>query len=402
MNQLKISQRVNQVIHSPIRKFLPLVLKAEAKGIEVLKLNVGDPDIKPSPKFWQALKKFPPQNLGYAPSPGIASHTLAWQKYYTHFGLKLKPENIIPTVGCAEAILFSLLVTTDPGDEIIVFEPLYSSYKGLAAMCNIKLVPITLQVDNSFALPNEQTIAKKITSRTKAIVVVNPNNPTGTILTSREIARLINLAIKHHLFIITDETYREIIFTGRPGSLLQIAKAQQQTILVDSASKRFSCPGARIGCLVSYNPAVMAAALKLAMVRLSAPTLEQYGLIPLLNNPRAFTRTITREYQKRRDVVIKGLRQIRGVTCYQPQGAFYLIAKLPVKNTEDFITFLLTSFQDKKQTILVTPAEDFYITEGLGRNEIRIAYVLNTKKLTRAMVLLKKGLAEYQTRHQSS
>lgn len=399
MKKPTISQRTQKVIYSPIRKFLPLVLKAEKQGIEVLKINVGDPDIVPSPKFWQALKKVPVGNLGYAPSPGIASHILAWQKYYTHFGLKLKPENIIPTVGCAEAMLFSLLVTTDPGDEIIVFEPLYSSYKGFAAMCNIKLVPITLRVENGFALPKEQTIAKKITRRTKALVVVNPNNPTGTILTSQEIKRLINLSLKHNLFIITDETYREIVFQGKPKSFLQIPRARNQTILVDSASKRFSLPGARIGSFVSYNKTVMTAALKLAMIRLSAPTLEQHALIPLLKNPRLFTRAIRQEYRRRRDVVVAGLRQIPGVTCYQPQGAFYLIARLPVKNSDDFIKFLLTKFHHHKQTILVTPAEDFYITPGLGRQEIRIAYVLNTKKLARAVALLKKGLNEYLVNH---
>jgi len=396
MKHIRISQRVNAVIASPIRKFLPLVLKAEARGIEVLKLNVGDPDIPPAPIFWQTIRRYRQGTLGYAPSPGISQHTQAWVKYYANFGLKLKPEQVIPTVGGAEAILFALLVTTDPGDEVLVFEPLYSSYKGFAAMCNIKLVPVTLKLENGFALPPKQALAKKVTSRTRAIVVVNPNNPTGTILSDKEMNNIADLSLQHGLFIITDETYREIVFKGKQKSLLQIKRARPNTILVDSASKRFSMPGARIGSFVSYNPQVMEAALKLAMIRLSAPTLEQHALIPLLTRPRLFTRAITQEYRRRRDVIVKALRKIPGVTCYEPQGAFYLIAKLPVTNADDFVKFLLTEFGDRKQTILVTPAEDFYITPGLGRNEIRIAYVLNVKRLTRALELLKRSLAAYQ------
>ncbi|MFA4819314.1 MAG: pyridoxal phosphate-dependent aminotransferase [Patescibacteria group bacterium] len=395
MAKLHLSKRTQAVISSPIRKFLPLVLKAEARGIEVLKLNVGDPDIPPAPAFWRALKRYRSATLNYAPSPGIKEHTRAWLKYYSTFGLKLKPEQIIPTVGGAEAILFALLVTTDPGDEVVVFEPLYSSYKGFAAMCNIKLVPVTLKLENGFVLPSKQDVAKKITSRTRAIVVVNPNNPTGTTLSAEELNDIVNLSLRHGLFIIADETYREIVFRGRPTSFLQIKRARQNTILVDSASKRFSLPGARIGSFVSYNPAVMEAALKLAMIRLSAPTLEQHALIPLLANPKLYTSKITHEYRRRRNVVVAALRRLPGVTCYEPQGAFYLIAKLPVINAEQFVKFMLTKFNRQKQTVLVTPAEDFYITRGLGQNEIRIAYVLNTKKLTRALILLRQGLREF-------
>lgn len=395
MTKLQVSQRTKRVIYSPIRKFLPLVLKAEGRGIEVLKINVGDPDIAPPPELWRAVRAYHPRNLNYAPSPGFREHTAAWIKYYSSFGLKLQPQNIIPTVGGAEAILFALMTVADPGDEIIVFEPLYSSYKGFAAMCNVKLVPITLKVDNGFALPPERTIAQKITKRTKAIVVVNPSNPTGTILTNKEINIIVNLSLKYGLFIIADETYREIVFQGRQKSFLQMKRIRQNTILVDSASKRFSAPGARIGSFVSYNKSILEAGLKLAMIRLSAPTIEQHALIPLLKNSRAYTKKITSEYRRRRKVVVKALRQTPGVTCYQPQGAFYLVAKLPIANADDFIKFLLTEFSDRKQTILVTPAEDFYITPGLGSHEIRIAYVLNVKRLARAMTLLKLSLRSY-------
>lgn len=392
---LKVSQRTQQLLASPIRKFLPLVREAEKKGIKVFKINVGDPDIAPPVQFLQTIKKYSQKNIGYAPSPGILPHVLAWQKYYAGFGVKLKPENIIPTVGGAEAILLAMLTVANPKDEILVFEPLYTSYKGFATMANIKLVPVTLKIENNFALPEETEIVKKITKKTKAIVVIHPNNPTGTALTRAEILRVIKIAKKYNLFIISDETYREIIFTGKPSSFLQFPRARKNLILVDSASKRFSLPGARIGCVVSYNQEAMASILKLAMIRLSVPTLEQYGLVPLLENSKPYTNKIKREYQKRRDVVFSALSKIPGVICRKPQGAFYLIAKLPLPNAEDFIKWLLTKFNYQKKTVLLTPAAEFYITAGVASNEIRIAYVLNTKELKEAMVVLQKGLEKY-------
>lgn len=380
---------------SPIRKFLPLVEKAEARGIEVIKLNVGDPDIAPSPEFLRAIKNYSLPTIKYAPSPGIKEHVLAWVKFYSGQGIKLGPENIIPTLGCAEAILLSLIATTDPGDEVIVFEPVYASYKGFALMAGVKLVPITLSVNNNFVLPNEKIIAKKITAKTKAIVIINPNNPTGTVLSKAEIERVIKLAVKYDLFIIADETYREIIFSGRPISVLQFKKAWERTIMLDSASKRFSAPGARIGCLVSYNKEIMQTVLKLAMVRLSAPTLEQYGLIPILNNAKPYLRKIIKEYKARRDVVIVALRQMSGVKFYIPQGALYITIALPIADAEDFVIFLLTKFSYRGQTVIVAPAAGFYITPGLGRNEVRLAYVMNAAKLKEAMIVLRRGLEEY-------
>lgn len=391
----KISKRANSVLASPIRKFLPLVLKAEAKGIKVFKVNVGDPDIEPPKTLLQTIKKYKQKNLPYAPSPGIKEHTEAWIKYYSTFAIKLKPENIVPTVGGAEAILLAIMAVADPGQEIIVFEPLYTSYKGFAAMANVKLVPVTLKIENNFVLPPEKEIIKKINKKTRALVIISPNNPTGTVWTKEELNTIIRIANRFNLFIISDETYREIIFKGRPISLLQFSRAKNKVILVDSVSKRFSCPGARIGCVASYNKEVMWSILKFAMVRLSAPTLEQYGLISSLKNPKPYTRKITAEYKKRRDVVFSTLQGISGVICQKPQGAFYLIAKLPIKNAENLVEFLLTKFQYQGKTIMVTPAEDFYVTKGLGRNEIRIAYVLNTNKLKEAMIVFKKGLEAY-------
>jgi len=341
------------------------------------------------------IKKYSRPVLSYAPSPGIREHVEAWVDYYKNFGVALQPANLIPTVGGAEAILLSLLAVSDPGDEVVVFEPFYASYKGFAVMTSVKLVPVTLRVEDNFALPKTAVIEKKISKKTKAIVVINPNNPSGTVWGRSELQKIIALAKKHNLFVICDETYREIVFEQKPLSLLCLPVARQCAILVDSASKRFSAPGARIGCVVSFNKEVMTALLKFAMARLSAPTLEQYGLVPLLKNSTSYTTEITAEYKKRRDVVFNSLQKMPGVTCRRPQGAFYLIAKLPVTNAEDFVKFMLTEFHYQNKTVIVTPAEDFYMTPGLGRNEIRIAYVLNVKELKEAMDILKRGLAQY-------
>jgi len=393
---LTTSQRANAIIASPIRKFLPLMQAAEERGVKVFKLNVGDPDIAPPRLFFDTIKKYNRPNLSYAPSPGIREHVQAWVQYYKKFKIALQPENIIPTVGGAEAILLSFLAVADSGDEVIVFEPFYASYKGFAAMADVKLVPVTLKVENNFALPSAEVIEKKLTKKTKAIVVINPNNPSGTVWGRAELQRILAVAQKHNLFVICDETYREIVFEQKAFSILQLPAAKEHTIVVDSASKRFSMPGARIGCVASFNTEIMAALLKFAMTRLSAPTLEQYGLVPLLKNSTGYTKKITAEYGKRCEVVFNALQKMPGVTCKKPQGAFYLIAKLPVKNAEDFVKFMLAEFNYNKKTVMVTPAEDFYMTKGLGRDEIRIAYVLNVKELKEAMEILERGLETFR------
>ncbi|KKQ57351.1 MAG: Aminotransferase class I and II [Parcubacteria group bacterium GW2011_GWA2_38_13] len=392
---LHVSHRANSVLASPIRKFLPMVLDAEKKGIHVYKINVGDPDIFVPKEFWRGLKMYKEKTIGYAPSTGIREHTEAWVKYYKRIGIKLEPKNIIPTVGCAEAILLAMMAVADPGDEVIVFEPMYTSYKGFASMSNITLVPITLKIENNFSLPDESEIVKKITKRTKAIIVINPNNPTGSILSKKEMDMIVRIAVKHNLYIIADEAYREIVFSQKPTTFLSYINAKENIIVLDSISKKFSCPGTRIGSVASFNEDFMRAILKFAMVRLSAPTLEQYGAIPLLLNAPRLTKEVTKEYKKRRDIVYKGLKKIPGVFCTEPKGALYIIAKLPIANAEGLVEFLLKKFSYKNKTVLVTPAEDFYITKGLGRNEIRIAYVLNTKALKDAMDILQRGIRNF-------
>ncbi|MDD2807627.1 MAG: pyridoxal phosphate-dependent aminotransferase [Patescibacteria group bacterium] len=392
---LKTSQRSNKIIASPIRKFLPLVNAAEKRGIKVIKLNVGEPDLEPPTSFFKAIKKYPTGKLGYAPSPGTRQHNEAWIKYYQQFGVTLKPENIIPTVGGAEAMLMSLLAVADPGDEILVFEPLYTSYKGFAAMANVKLVPITLAVENNFSLPHKSAIEKKINNKTKAIIIINPNNPTGSVLTDSEIKLLSDLALKNNLFIIADEIYREIIFTTTPSTLLTKTKIKNNLIVIDSVSKRFSCPGARSGCLISFNREILAAILKMAMIRLSTPTLEQAAIVPMLKNSQVYTTKIQKIYQERKKVLCRELSKIPGVQFHHPDGTFYLVAKLPVDNTENFIKWLLTKFQVNKKTVLLTPLAEFYITPHQGEQEIRIAYVVNTTKIKQAIKILSQALKVY-------
>lgn len=395
---VKTSLRSNRVLASPIRKFLPLVRQAEARGIEVIKLNVGDPDIAPDPSFLRNVKNYQARTVPYAPSPGIIEHVAAWRAFYKQQGIRLEPNQIIPTVGCAEAMLISLLATCDPGDEVIVFEPLYSSYPGFAALANIKLVPITLSIGNGFALPSEREILKRLSKKTRALVVINPNNPTGTVLSAKEMNRLAAIAKQHRLFLIADETYREIVFNAKPKSFLALPGIQDNVIMLDSASKRFSLPGARLGVLVSRNQEIMDAVLRLAMIRLSVPTIEQYALIPLLKKPNPYVKNITREYKKRRDIVLNALQSMPGVITYAPQGALYLIAQLPIANTEDFILFMLKKFRYHNATVLIAPASGFYVTAGLGKNQIRIAYVVEANNLKRGLDILKRGLAAYKAK----
>ncbi len=395
MATLQASNRAKNVISSPIRKFLPLMQEAIKRGTHIYKLNVGDPDLTPPEAFYKIIRKYNEPTLGYAPSPGIGKHTQAWLTYYEQFGVKLGMHNVIPTVGCAEAIMLALLAVADVGDEIIVFEPLYASYKSFSVIAGIKLVPILLPIEKNFAMPDASEIEKKISKKTKAIVVINPDNPTGKLWSEKELSSIIKLAKKHNLFIISDETYREIRFDGKkPTCLLARKDARDNVVVCDSVSKRFSMPGARIGCVASFNTEVMGSILKFAQARLSAGTLEQLGTVPLLENSKGYTTKITKEYNARRNVVAEGLAKMP--TVFKPaMGAFYQAVGLPVKNAEDFVRFMISEFNYKGKTVMVTPMEDFYITSGRGRNQIRIAYVLNTKDLTQAMDVLKRGLEAF-------
>ena len=368
----------------------------EAKGTHVFKINVGDPDLEPDARFLETVKKYNEPTIGYAPSPGIVEHMKAWQKYYQQWGVDLELKNMLPTVGCAEAIMLAILAVADPGDELIVFEPLYTSYKSFSVMSGIKLNAVTLPIEKNFALPAEAEIESKITRNTKAIVVINPDNPTGKLWSEAELDTIIKLAKKHNLFIISDETYREIRFDGKqPVCLLTRQDARDHVILCDSVSKRFSMPGARIGCIASFNEEVMSTILKFAQSRLSAGTLEQYGLIPLLSDSKPYVSKAVQEYQARAKVVAEGLAKIGGAVFKPSMGAFYQAVELPIDDSEEFVKFMIGEFEYNGKTVMVTPMKDFYITPGMGTKQIRIAYVLNTADLAEAMDVLRRGVEAY-------
>ncbi len=396
MSKLQVSKRGRDVIASPIRKFLPYVQATEKKGIKVIKINVGDPDLVPPQDFFKVIRAYAGKTLPYTPSPGIPAHTAAWQTYFKQFGVDLPMSGIIPAVGCAEAILLAMQAVCDPGEELLVFEPLYASYKSFAVMTGIKLVPVLLPFEKNFALPTAAEIEKKITKKTKAVVVINPDNPTGKLWTEKELNTVVAIAKKHNLFIISDETYREIRFDGKkPTSLLANKAAREYVIVCDSASKRFTMPGARTGVVASFNTDVMHTILKFAQARLSTPTLEQLGLIPVLNNSKPYVTKLVKEYHKRRDVIAEGLAKIPGVVFKPAQGAIYQSLQIPVKESEDFVKFMISEFSYKGKTVMVTPMQDFYITPGRGHSEIRVAYVLDSKILKEAMEILREGLKAY-------
>lgn len=396
MNNITISNRAINTPASAIRKLVPLSDRAKKRGVKVYHLNIGQPDL-PTPKeiLWK-IRNFSESTLEYAPSTGMLETVLAWQKFYRDKGLKFDVEDILVTSGGSEGLIFAFFTVADPGDELIVFEPFYTSYAIIAAMGNITLRPVRTKVEEGFHLPAQKVIEKAINRKTKGIVVCNPNNPTGTLYTPEEVKMLAQLASKHNLFIISDETYQEIVFDGKkvlPFALFP--KLERQLIIVDSVSKRFNSCGARVGCVVSSNAEVMQAVLRFAQSRLSVATVDQLALVPLLTHYKEYTDKIKKIYQSRRNTVVAELKRIPGVTAVAPEGAFYIIPKLPIADSDDFAAFLLNDFSDKKETVMVAPATGFYATRGLGRNEIRIAYVLEEKKLERAMELLELAIKKY-------
>lgn len=396
MNNISISNRVINTPTSATRKLVPLADAAKKRGIKVYHVNIGQPDLPTPKEILNEIINFKEATLEYAPSTGIASVIESWKIFYKHKGFSYDRKDILVTSGASEGLILAFFTIADPGDELIVFEPFYTSYAIQAAMGNIKLKPVRTYVQDGFHLPDKKTIEKAISRKTKGIVVCNPNNPTGTRYTDQEIKMLAELALKHNLFIISDETYQEIVFDGKKVlPFASFPKLSNQLIIADSVSKRFNSCGARVGCVVSKNKEVMQAILRLAQGRLSVATVEQLAVVPLLCDHKKYVESIKKIYQKRRDVVISALRKIPGVAAVSPEGAFYLIPKLHIKDSDDFASYLLTGFADKGETVMVAPASGFYATPGLGKDEIRIAYVLEEKKLERAMELLGLALKKY-------
>ena len=393
----KISNRGRETPFSPIRKFVPLLEKVKKKGIKVYEIHIGQPDLATPPQILNEVRKFQGKRLTYTPSTGVSELKLAWQRYFKSVRINFDVSEIIATIGGSEAIFFAFTAVCDPGEEIIVFEPFYTTYNSYASMVAVKLVPLRTFAKNGFRLPEKKDIERKITKKTRAILICNPNNPTGTVYTKKELKNVIDVAKKHNLFILSDETYREFVYDNQKHySIMDFKLGRPRAILLDSVSKRFSACGVRIGCLASKDKDIIKAVTKFTQARLSLPMLEQRAIVPILENGRKYTKKIINEYKKRRDTVFKELKKIPKVQCQEPKGAFYMIAKLPIKDSEDFTKWLLTKFSFKGETVMVSPASGFYATKGMGRDEIRIAFVLSSPKLKRAINILGKGLWQYK------
>jgi aspartate aminotransferase len=391
-----ISKKGNKIPPSPIRKLLPYADDAKKRGIEILHLNIGQPDIKSPVESLNAVKETNLDLLKYEYSQGSLEFRNNVCNYYKKHSIYVSPDDIITTVGASEALSFTMNSICDPGDEVIIPEPFYANYNGFALASDVNVIPITSKIDDNFALPSIHEFEKKINSKTKAILLCNPCNPTGYVYSQEEIINIANLAKKNDLFIVVDEVYREFIYTDtKHFSILEDEKFSENAILIDSTSKRYSLCGARVGFIVSKNSEFIETCLKFALTRLSPPTLALIAANHALNSREDYIENVIKEYYKRREVIIYELRQIDNIKFSNPMGAFYSILKLPIENAEDFAKFLLTDFSYKNQSVMLSPASGFYSSENYGKDEVRIAFVLNSEKLKNAIKIIKLGLKEF-------
>jgi aspartate aminotransferase len=394
---ISLSLRAEHMPYSPIRKLSAFADEAKKRGNKVYHLNIGQPDIETPVEIFDAIANYREKVLGYGPSGGILELRLAVLDYYRNLGFDLDLDNIWITIGGSEAIIFAMMTVGNPNDEIIVFEPYYTNYNGFAVMSNIKLVAIETKIENGFHLPPEAEIKKKITSRTKAILINTPNNPTGTVLTEEEMFILQRLSKNYNLYILSDEVYREFIYDGkRHISALSLPEIEDRVILMDSISKRFSACGARVGCIISRNKKVMDALIRFCQARLCPPTLEQIGAIAAYKYINKYITPMIKEYEHRRNVLFDCLKDIPKVYGHKPEGAFYTVLSLPVKDADHFCQWLLTDFNYEKSTVMLAPANGFYSTLKKGKNQIRIAYVLKEEDIRYAVKLLEIALKQYK------
>lgn len=391
-----ISTKGNLMPESPIRKLVPYAEKAKQKGIKVFHLNIGQPDIETPKNAINAVKNADIKILAYSKSEGDLILREKISEYYQTFNVLVSSSEIIVTSGASEALLFSIGSIMDPNDEIIIPEPFYANYNGFSVANGVKIVPIFSSIDDNFSLPNIEEFENLITDKTKAILICNPNNPTGYVYSKEELKRLIKIVKKHNLFLIVDEVYREFTYDGiSHTSIMEFNEISENAIVIDSVSKRYSMCGARIGCIISKNKEFLNTAMKFAQARLSPPSLAQIASTAALDTGKDYFEKIIEEYNKRRVVLIKGLKDIPGVKVSEPKGAFYCVAELPVDDSEDFAKWLLESYNLNKKTIMIAPAGGFYSTPNTGNNQVRIAYVLNENDLKDSIEILKKGLIEY-------
>jgi aspartate aminotransferase len=380
---------------SPIRKLVPYAEAAKKKGTKVYHLNIGQPDIETPPAILDAVRKADIKVLEYSHSAGNESYRRKLVEYYKRVGINVTHNNIMITAGGSEAIIFGFMCCLNPGDEVIIPEPFYANYNGFAVMAGVNVVPITSKIETGFALPPIEDIEKVITPRTRGIVICNPNNPTGYLYSMEEMEAIKTICLKHDLYLFSDEAYREFCYDGKYVSAMHLEGMDQHVILMDTISKRYSACGARIGALVTKNEAVYNAAMKFAQARLSPPGLAQIMGEAAVDLPESYFDSPKSEYLARRNLLVSRLNKMKGVYCPTPGGAFYAIARLPIDDSDKFCQWLLESFSYKGQTVMLAPATGFYGTPGLGKNEVRLAYVLNLSSINAAMDCLEKALEEY-------
>jgi aspartate aminotransferase len=395
----KISQKGIAMPESPIRKLVPFAENAKKSGKKVYHLNIGQPDIHTPKIALDAISSFSNSVVEYSHSAGFESYRKGLSKYYQNIDINVSHSDLLITTGGSEALLFALNSCLDDGDEIIIPEPFYANYNGFSISSGVKVVPIATNIDDGFALPSIQEFEKLITSRTKAILICNPGNPTGYLYSKAELESLKEIVVKNNLFLIADEVYREFAYDGeKHHSVLNISGIENHAIVIDSTSKRYSMCGIRVGCIVSKNKDVISTALKFAQARLSPPTFGQIAGEAALCTPQSYFDKVSKEYVDRRNVLVNGLNSIEGVICPKPKGAFYAIAQLPVDNADEFAKWLLEEFSFEGETIMVAPAAGFYSTINSGFNQVRIAYVLNKDSLKKAVQILKEALKVYPGR----
>ena len=392
----KLSQKAFEMPESPIRKLMPFAEKAKAQGKRVIHLNIGQPDIKTPDVVLDRLRNIKRDVIEYSSSEGFASYREKLAIYYQGQGIPVKTEEILITTGGSEALVFAMMTCFDPGDEVIIPEPYYANYSGFATMASVHVKPITAKIEENFSPPPVAEFEKLINEHTKGIVLCNPGNPTGAVYNREDIQAIANLAKSHDLYLIADEVYREFCYEGStPFSVYNLEGMDENVILIDSVSKRYSMCGARIGAMITRNSEVRRLAMKFAQARLSPPTLGQVAAEAALETPHSYFEDVIEEYQKRRDILVEGMNAIPGVVCPKPGGAFYCIAKLPIEDSDDFCRWLLESYSLDGETVMLAPGTGFYITKGLGKQEVRIAYVLNETDLKRSIKIIEEALVVY-------
>ena len=395
----KLSERSMKMPASPIRKLAPFAAEAKKRGIKVYHLNIGQPDIHTPEEGLEAIKHVDRKVLEYSPSQGIPSYVEKLVGYYKRYDINLSVDDIIVTCGGSEAVQMAFMVCLNPGDEVIIPEPAYANYMGFACETGAVVRSITTHIEDGFALPPVEEFEKVINERTRAIMICNPNNPTGTLYSREELMRLRDLVKKYDLFLFADEVYREFIYSDAPyTSAMHLEGIENNVIMIDSVSKRYSECGIRIGAFITRNKEVRAAAMKLAQARLSPPLLGQLVAEASLDAPQSYHKGVYDEYIARRNCLVEGLNKIPGVFCPMPMGAFYTVSKLPVKDIDDFCRWCLEEFNYEGETVMMAPASGFYATPGLGKDEVRMAYVLKIEDLKRALVVLEKALEAYNAR----